>query len=48
MVLSIYNAMVTENKVPALSQAMTDIINKSSQNENEQDTKNMNVDTHQQ
>jgi hypothetical protein len=27
---------------------MTDIINKSSQNENEQDTKNMNVDTHQQ
>jgi hypothetical protein len=48
MVLSIYNAMATENKVPSLSQAMTDIITQASQTMNAQDTKNMDVDTHEQ
>jgi hypothetical protein len=46
MVLSIYNAMVSKNKVPALSQEFTDIITQACQNMNEQDTKNMDVDTH--
>jgi hypothetical protein len=46
MVLSIYNAMATENKVPALSQAMTDIFTQASQTTNAQDTNNMDVDTH--
>jgi hypothetical protein len=48
MVLSIYNAMATENKVPALSQAMTDIVTQASQTMNAQDTENMDVDTHEQ
>jgi hypothetical protein len=48
MVLLIYNAMVSKNKVPGLSQEMTDIITQASQNMNEHDTENMNVDTHEQ
>jgi hypothetical protein len=44
MVLSIYNAMATENKVPALSQVMTDIVTQASQTINSQDTENMDVD----
>jgi hypothetical protein len=37
-----------KNKVPVLSQAMTDIITQASQTTNAQDTKNMDVDTHEQ
>jgi hypothetical protein len=48
MVLTIYSAMATENKVPALSQAMTDIVTQASQNTNKQDTENMDVNTHEQ
>jgi hypothetical protein len=48
MVLSIYNAMATKNKVPALSQAMTDIVTQASQTMNAQDTENMDVNTHEQ
>jgi hypothetical protein len=48
MVLSIYNAMTTKNKVHALSQAMTDIITQASQTTNAQDIKNMDVNTHEQ
>jgi hypothetical protein len=38
--------MVSETKVPALSQEMTDIITQASQNMNEQDSENMDVDMH--
>jgi hypothetical protein len=38
--------MATENKVPALSKAMTDIVTQASQTTNAHNTKNMDVDTH--
>lgn len=44
MVLSIYNAMVSKNKVPALSyKEMTNIITQVSKKSNEQETDNKDV-----
>jgi hypothetical protein len=40
--------MATKSKVPALSQAMTDIITQASQTMNAQDTKTMDVNAHEQ